>query len=134
MDIKGSNAILHNRFDIVELDAITGEVLRTSQALMAENIVLDRMYTRLCNFQTYFDYIVFGTGEGVPTPDRTVLFNRLGSKAATTEEVIRSYPNSKWVRKCRLDTLEYNGQRITEVGISDSTTNINTHAMITDAE
>lgn len=131
MNIKGSNAILHNRFDIVVTDAVTREVVQRGQA---ENIVLDRMYTRLCNFLSFFDQIVFGTGTGTPTPDRTTLFNRLSNKAATTEEVIRSYPNSKWTRKIRLGTLEFNGSIITEVGISDTTTNINTHAMITDAE
>lgn len=130
MNIKG-NAVLHNRFDIVVYDAETMEEVQRGKA---ENIVLDRAYTRLCSFLSYFDNIVFGTGTGIPTPDRTTLFNRLGYKAATTEEVVRAYPTSRWVRKIRLDTLEFNGSIITEVGISDTTTNINTHALITDAE
>lgn len=130
MNIK-QNAVIHNRFDIVVYDAETMEEIQRGQA---ENIVLDRAYTRLCNFQSYFDNIVFGTGTGTPTPSRTTLFNRLGSKPATTEEVIRSYPTSKWTKNIRLGTLEYNGNTITEIGISDTTTSINTHAMITDAE
>lgn len=130
MKIK-QNAIIHNRFDIVVYDAETMEEVQRGQA---ENIVLDRMYTRVCNFSTYFDNIVFGTGTDTPTPSRTTLFNRLGSKPATTEEVIRAYPTSKWTRKIRLGTLEYNGNTITEIGISDTTADINTHAMITDAE
>ena len=130
MKIK-QNAVIHNRFDIIVYNAETMEEVQRGQA---ENIVLDRAYTRLCNFQSYFDNIVFGTGTGTPTPSRTTLFNRLGSKPATTEEVIRSYPTSKWTKNIRLGTLEYNGNTITEVGISDTTTNINTHAMITDAE
>lgn len=130
MNIK-SNAVLHNRFDIVCRNAKTGEVIQKAQA---ENIVLDRMYTRLCNFQTYFVNIVFGTGTGIPTASRDILFSRLGYKTAVDEEIVRSYPTSKWVKKIRLGSTEYNGDTITEVGISEHTTNINTHAMITDAE
>ncbi len=126
-----NNCIIHNRFDINVIDAKSGEIIQKGKA---ENIVLDRMFTRLCNFDTYFTNIVFGKGTGTTTPDRTILFNRLGYKAAQDEEIIRAYPISKWTRKIRLDTLEYNGETITEVGISDTTTNINTHALITDAE
>ena len=130
MNIKG-NSVLHNRFDIVCRNAKTGEVVQRGQA---ENIILDRMYDRLCNFNTYFVYILFGTGTGTPSASGTTLFSRLGYKAATDEEIVRSYPNSKWVRKIRLESSEYNGSTITEVGISEHTTNVNTHAMITDSE
>jgi hypothetical protein len=130
MNVKG-NSVLHNRFDIVVSNVETGEVIQKAQA---ENIILDRMYTRLCNFNTYFVNIIFGTGTGTPTASRTTLFSRLGYKAAEDVEIVRSYPNSKWVRKIRLESSEYNGSTITEVGISEHTTNINTHAMITDAE
>ncbi len=130
MNVKG-NSVLHNRFDIVVSNAETGEVVQKAQA---ENIVLDRMYTQLCNFSTYFTNIVFGTGTGTPTASRTTLFSRLGYKTAVDEEIVRSYPTSKWVRKIRLESSEYNGSTITEVGISHETTNVNTHAMITDSE
>lgn len=122
---------IHNRFDIVVRDAVTEEII---EEFKAENIVLDRMYTRLLNFQTYFSQIVFGSGSGTPTVGRTTLFNRIGSKASTTEEVIRAYPRSIWTQKIRLGTEEFNGSIITEVGISETSTNINTHAMISDAE
>lgn len=130
MNIK-NNAVLHNRFDIVVSNIETGEVVQKAQA---ENIILDRMYERLCNFNTYFVNIVFGTGTGTPTASGTTLFNRLNYKTAEEVEVVRSYPNSKWVKKIRLESSEYNGSTITEVGISNETTNINTHAMITDSE
>ena len=130
MNIKG-NSVLHNRFDIVVSNVKTGEVIQKAQA---ENIVLDRMYDRLCNFNTYFVNIVFGSGTGTPTASGTTLFSRLGYKAAVDEEIVRSYPTSKWVRKIRLESSEYNGNTITEVGISNEATNVNTHAMITDAE
>ena len=130
MNIK-CNSVLHNRFDIVVSNVETGEVIQKAQA---ENIVLDRMYTRLCNFSTYFVNIVFGTGTGIPTASGTTLFNRLNYKPAVDEEIVRSYPTSKWVRKIRLESSEYNSSTITEVGISHETTYVNTHAMITDAE
>lgn len=122
---------LHNRFDIQVRDAETGEIVQKAQA---ENIVLDRMYTRLLNFQSYFDQIVFGTGTGTLAASRTTLFTRLGNKAAVTESLVRSYPTSVWTKKIRLETGEYNGNTLTEVGISETTTNINTHALITDSE
>ena len=122
---------LHNRFDIQVRDAETGEIVQTAQA---ENIVLDRIYTRLLNFQSYFDQIVFGSGTGTLSASRTTLFTRIGNKAAVTESLVRSYPTSVWTRSIRLETGEFNGQTIREVGISDTTTNINTHALITDSE
>jgi uncharacterized protein (DUF2164 family) len=122
---------IHNRFDIQVKDAETMEVIQTAQA---ENIVLDRIYTRLLSFQSYFDQIVFGSGTGTLSPSRTTLFTRIGNKAAVTESLVRSYPTSVWTRSIRLGTEEFNGQTIREVGISDTTTNINTHALITDSE
>lgn len=126
-----SKAVIHNKFDIIVRDA---ETMKEIQRGKAENIVLDRIYTKLCNFNSYFTTIVFGSGTGTPTPDRTTLFSRVGSKPAVNEEIIRAYPTSKWTRSIRLGTLEYNGNTITEVGISETSTEINTHALITDAE
>lgn len=124
------NLSIHNRFDIISRDIRTGEI----EKAQAENIVLDRIYTRLCAFATYFDQIVYGSGTGTPTVGRTTLFNRIGNKAATTEQLIRAYPTSQWTRSIRLGTSDNNGQMIREVGISNTTTNINTHALITDSE
>lgn len=128
--------IVHNRFDFVITDVETGKVDRAYAALkpMAENIVLDRMYTRLINFQTFFTNIVFGSGTGTLSAARTTLFNRINSKAAVDEMLVRSYPLSVWTRKVRLDYNEFNGQWLREVGISDDATLINTHALITDSE
>lgn len=130
MDIKIESKI-HNRFDIEVRDAKTGELKQRGQA---ENIVLDRMYTRLCNFNSYFTNIVFGKGTGTLDPSRTTLFNRLGSKSAVTEETVKDFPISRWTRKITLNPEEFVGNTITEVGISDDSTNINTHALIKDAE
>lgn len=124
---------IHNRFDIIPRDAKTMEIIQ-DEVGMAENIVLDRMYTRLLAFSSYFDQIVFGTGTGTLAPSRTTLFNRLGNKPAVAESLVRSYPTSIWTKKITLGTEEYNGNILTEVGISETTTNINTHALITDSE
>ena len=121
----------HNRFDIVVTNALTGEVELKGQA---ENMVLDRMYTRLVVLGSYFDQIVFGSGSGTLDPTRTTLFSRVGNKACSTVELIRAFPVSKWTKSIRLEATEFNGNVLTEVGISETTTNINTHAMITDAE
>ena len=121
----------HNRFDIVVTNVETGEVELRGQA---ENMVLNRIYTRLVAFSSYFDQIVFGTGSGTMDPTRTTLFNRVGNKPCSTVELIREFPVSKWTKSIRLEATEFNGNILTEVGISETTTNINTHAMITDAE
>lgn len=117
----------HNRFDIVKNSEWVG---------FAENIVLDQMYTRLCNFQTYFVNIHFGTGSGIPSPERTSLFSHLNTKAAINEELIKAIPTSKWTRKIILAPEEFVDQTITEVGIAfgATATNLVTHAMIKDAE
>lgn len=130
MNIK-TGIKIHNRFDIEVKDALTGEVLQKAQA---ENIVLDRMYTRLLAYSTYFVNIVFGSGTGTLSAARTSLFTKVGSKAATTDQLVLSYPTSVWTRTIRLGTDEFNGNILREIGISDDATLINTHAVITDSE
>jgi hypothetical protein len=131
MEVKGNIGLkIHNRFDIEVKDAKTGEVIEKGQA---ENIVLDRMYDRLLAFDDYFDYIIFGSGTGSLDASRTTLFSRVGGKSAATYSLVRSYPTSTWTRKINLGVSEYNGNTLTEIGIGDGSTYINTHAMITDA-
>ena len=136
MNIKIGSKI-HNRFDIEVRDKITGDLKQKGQA---ENIILDRIYTRLCNFNSYFSYIHFGQGTGTLDPSRELLFDELGYKSAETEETIKDFPVSKWTSKIVLNPEEYVGKSITEVGISDtysstkSKSYINTHALIKDAE
>ena len=91
MELK-TGATFHNRFDIEVRDKDTNELKYQGHA---ENIILDRMYTRLCNFDSYFTNIVFGSGTGNLSPSRTTLFNRVGYKSATTEEIIKGFPVSK---------------------------------------
>lgn len=120
---------LHNRFDILKIR--DGEVIQRG---VAENILLDRVYERLTAGYGYFNKIHFGSGNGSPTADRRVLFSPIGYKIAEIDEVIKSVPNSKVTRKIVLNPEEFVGDTITEVGISESTSEINSHAMIKDSE
>ena len=122
---------IHNRFDIEVRDTKTNALKQTG---VAENIVLDRAYTRICNFSSYFTRIHFGTGVGTLSPDRTTLFTPVSNKVAAVEEKIKEYPISKITKKIVLNPEEFVGQEITEVGISETTNAINTHALIKDAE
>lgn len=123
----------HNRFDVELRDACSGEL---KQHGIAENIVLDQAYSRLCAMQTYFVNIHFGRGSGDLTPTANKLFGHWGTKAATTSETIKAIPVSSWTRYIRLEPTEFNGTPITEVGVAFGATNTNlcTHAMIKDAE
>ena len=127
------NVSIHNKFDIEVRDAITGEL---KQEVTAYNIVLNAMWTRLVNFNSYFTNIHFGTGNGSLDPTRTTLFTWLGQKAATNTEVIKELPVSRWRRKIVLNPEEFVGQNLTEVGIAYGTdsSNLVTHAMLKDAE
>lgn len=124
---------IHNRFDIAVRNAETGEI---EQKALAENIVHDRAYTRICSFLSYFDRIFFGGGTGEPAANRSTLFQQIGYKDAVTEQLVRAYPVSTWTKSIRLGTGDNNGATITEVGISDNqtTTQVNTHAIIKDSE
>ena len=124
-------ARIHNRFDFEVRNAKTLELKQTA---MAENILLERIYTRLLAYNNFFACIHFGTGTGALDSSRTALFSPLGLKEAQDHEIVKAYPISKCTRKITLNSSEYVGSILSEVGISDSSTVINTHALITDAE
>lgn len=129
-----AEANIHNRFVIEVRDKETNEL---KQKGVAENIILDRAYTKVCNFQSYFNNIHFGKGTGTLSPSRTSLFSWLGQKAATIDSSENAYPISKVTKKITLNPEEFTGQTITEVGISETSSNsgvMNTHALIKDAE
>src|SRR5690606_3379682 len=100
-----TKATIRNRFDIEVKDIKTGEVKK----YQAHNIVLNQMWSRLVNFQSFFVNIHFGTGTGFLVPTRTSLFNHLGTKAATTEDYKYAYPTSYRTRKIVLNPEEYVG-------------------------
>src|SRR5690554_970226 len=105
---------IRNRFLIVVEDIVTKE----KREYTAHNIVLDSMFTRLVNFQSFFNYIHFGTGTGsFDDTTRTSLYTHLGTKSATTEFEIRDLPTSQLRKKIVLNPEEYVGATITEIGI-----------------
>lgn len=131
MEIK-QEVMIHNRFDIHVDNIETGEHIEH----VTHNIILNQMYNQLCNGSGYFGSIHFGTGSGVPSPERTSLFSHLGTKGATTEEMTKNLPVSSWKRKIVINPEEYVGANITEVGIAfaASASSLVTHAMLKDAE
>lgn len=132
MDIK-VNVNLHNVFDIEVRDVRTNELKQTAQAF---NLILDGMYNRLCNLQSFFRYISFGSGTGAIEPTRTTLFNRLASKAITeVERSLKLAENNGYLKRMiQIMPEEHVGATITEVGIGESNGTIYTHALIKDSE
>ena len=131
MEIK-QNVNIHNRFD-VHIDNIeTGE----HREFVGYNIILNQMWTRLCNGLSYFENIHFGIGTGTPIPEGTSLFSHLGTRQAVTEETIIALPFSSWKRKIVLNPEEFVGFTISEVGIAfgSDVSSLVTHAMLKDSE
>lgn len=127
-----AKANIRNRFDIECRDIVTGEV----QKFQAHNIVLDQMWSRLVNFQSFFEYIHFGTGDGSLSPTRTSLFSHLGTRAASDVSSLRELPTSYRQRSIVLNPEEYVDEEITEVGVAygSGNTNLVTHAFLEDSE
>jgi len=131
MKVTGKTRV-RNRFDIICQDIVTGE----EQRYQAHNIVLNQMFTRLVNFQSFFTAIHFGTGTGTLSPTRTSLFSYSGAKSATTVEQVRELPTSHWMRQIVLQPSEYVDHELTEIGVgySTSSSSLVTHAFIEDSE
>lgn len=123
---------LHNEFDIVLQDTITGE----KQIAKAYNVILDRGLTRARNRNIIGRIIHLGTGQGTPAASDTKLFTFATAKQAdivksSWDEATSSYS----VRfKCTFDETEQNGKSFTEIGIGYETSanTLCTHAMIVD--
>jgi len=125
---------IHNRFDFYINDKPVAYGESEYQAGMAENIVLDQMYTRLCARSSYFVNIHFGTGTGTLSASRTSLFTHLGTKTAVNDAQSKALPTSWWRQKIVLNPEEYVGSALSEVGIAfgSTSTNLVTHALIRD--
>lgn len=127
------NASIHNRFDIEVVDAKTGKVKQKAQAF---NVICDNLWNRLLNGDSYFEYIHYGSGTGVPSSGDTALFGYInGASVAAAEK--------KWVVKAgiahvtgkiTLNETVAVGETLTEVGIASSSTSTTlcTHAMLQD--
>ena len=138
-DLKTS---IHNRFDIEVRDAKTGELKQKAEAY---NVICDTLWDRLCahdsnnnwnrNGSAYNTMICFGTGTGTPSSSDTTLFNYLGNKAGTVNRNITHFLDQHVYiveRTIVLNPEEYVGSDLTEVGISWTSNQIATHALIKD--
>lgn len=124
-------ALIHNRFDFEVTDAITGEV---KQKASAYNMILDTMWTALCNLTSFFDYIDLGSGTGTLSATRTSLFNLFCDRYATAVTQVYAYPVSYCKKSIQLTASEYVGKTITEVGVKSSSKGLVTHALLQDSE
>ena len=124
-----ANVSIHNRFDVEVVDSRTGKVRQTARGF---NIVLDNMWTTLCNGQAFFTQISFGEGTGTLDPTRTSLFNQIASLSATVVETVKALPESYVKKSVTLPMGTYTGKTISEVGVYGS--RLNTHALLEDSE
>jgi hypothetical protein len=125
--------LLHNKFDFELRDAKTNEL---KQRCTAYNIILDQMFTRLCNLQTFSSHMHIGTGSGEVSEARTSLFNFLAARSVAEDYVNKDIPTTERRLKITLNPEEYVDYEITEVGLAygTSSTNLTTHALLQDSE
>lgn len=136
LDLRAS---IHNRFDVEVIDAFTGEVKQRARAF---NLICDALWTRLLHTssggawspQTYFNYILFGSGEGTPSASDVALFALLGAKSADDSTTSGDVGSGVIYRQgvVTLQAEEYVGATLTEVGVGYDSTHIATHALLED--
>lgn len=126
---------IHNRFDIEVIDAKTGVIKQEARAF---NIVCNNLWTCIVARSTYFNYIFYGTGTGIPSVEDTELFGYEGYRQPSSADDTYGVDYNKGVfwyrRKAQLSETTTVGKTITEVGISSSTSAgyLCTHAMLED--
>ena len=132
MNVK-TNLKIHNRFDVEVRDKYTGKLKQRAQG---ENIVLDKMYDRLCAGSSYFTNIHFGSGNTTPVATNTALNTHEGTKSATTVETVKAIPTTTWQRMITLEPEDAVGVNIRELGIAYGSTSsyLVTHALLEDSE
>ena len=141
------NMSVHNRFDIIVRDAVTG---KEKQKAVAYNVVCDGYFTLLFSTtvfssgpsfnRTLFNKIAFGSGTGNPANTDTNLFTRIDALTTSNYETVYGTPTSYRTVQIVLDADHYNGSTITEVGligqrnVSPVRDTLLSHAMIQDSE
>lgn len=131
MKIKGQFQY-HNRYDLTLLDAKSGKV---KQKVTAYNLMTNAFYNRLKSGEDrVLDFILLGTGTGVPAPTDTDLFQTISRESIETRSDIRKEGPNQY---SRVYTRTFNESQangvLTEVGIGDYYT-LWSHAMFTDSE
>ncbi|MDD2267968.1 MAG: hypothetical protein PHY15_00285 [Eubacteriales bacterium] len=140
MNLK-EKAVIHNRFDVEVRDAKTNELKQTA---VAYNIILNTWFnylTKSGGADKYADplkAICVGKGTGTLDVTRTTLFGYIGRKTPTTIETVYEYPTSYITKEIRIESTEFNGNTITEVGFMAGYYNTYfyeiTHAFLQDSE
>lgn len=129
------DAYVHNRFDFVLRDAITGEVKETFESY---NILLNQFWVDFLNSRNGFIFtkLSFGTGTTIPLVTDTGLTAKLGSKNLTniTRDVSTLFiDNTVKIRgQIRIEANEYVGTNIAEVGIANYYDTLMTKSLIVD--
>ena len=128
------NASIHNRFDVEVVDAKTGEIKSSARGF---NTICNNLWSRLFSGSSYFSTIAYGQGSGIPSPEDTNLFSRLGgSTPNSADDVVAVDYNSgvfSYRRKIQLSESTAAGKTITEVGIEYTSSNgLCTHALLED--
>lgn len=124
---------LHNKFDIIVEDVITGNKKR----IVTHNVILDNFFNNFNLSGGLLTGIAIGRGNGVPSNTDSGLFSRIGQVYATVKELVYEYPTSRKVLQIKLETTDYNGETITEVGVCYGSMNpgtVYTHAILKDNE
>ena len=129
------NCLIHNRFDIVKRDVITGEIKEKAEAY---NLITNAGWNAIFNGQgTYWYCVSFGNGTAEPQVTDTTLTSRLGYKNGTNVVMDKSQINTTGIIKktfqIRLEANEYVGSTISEVGTgTDDTSTVFTKALLKD--
>lgn len=128
-----ANIKVHNEFTFVCIDNKTKETAEYK----AYNVVTNGGISRLISERVFDKYIHLGTGDGTPSVTDTSLFTFKVYKSTTrvSQELGPDDKTATFRYYIKLDETEQNGITFTEVGLaSDTTTQLNTHAMIVDSQ
>lgn len=126
-------ASIHNRFDVEVVDAKTGNI---KQRAFAENVICDKLWTRLCSSNKWNTHVHYGDGQGTPSSGDTTLFSFVGWLESSFHSCDYDYDNDvyKVTKKAVLSESVAAGKTLTEVGIAygTSASSLVTHAMLRD--
>jgi hypothetical protein len=105
---------------------------------MAENIILDALWTRMfTTTMPYFNFINIGTGNGELSAARTSLFTHLASLTLSDTPVVSASLEDDYIscrRSAQIIETDYVGQSISEIGIAHTSgaSSLVTHAALRD--
>lgn len=135
----GLEANIHNRFDVEVIDANTGAI---RQQVRGYNIICSMLWERVFRQDSqerwaplsYFNYVLYGKGDGTPAITDTELFEQIGYKSVSNRTLTRDVGSGVISRQAvvTLEAEDAVGETLTEVGIGYDKTHLATHAMLED--